>query len=51
MPNKDVYKRQVPDGVYYEVTHNGDKNETYVEDVYKRQAYRAPGNPAQQTTK
>ena len=25
----------VSDGMYYEVTHNGDKNETYV-DVYKK---------------
>ena len=25
----------VSDGMYYEITHNGDKNETYV-DVYKK---------------
>ena len=25
----------VPDGLYYEITHNGDKGETYV-DVYKK---------------
>lgn len=25
----------VADGMYYEITHNGDKNETYV-DVYKK---------------
>lgn len=25
----------VPDGMYYEITHNGDKRETYV-DVYKK---------------
>lgn len=25
----------VPDGMYYEVTHNGDKNETYF-DAYKK---------------
>lgn len=25
----------VSDGLYYEITHNGDKNETYV-DVYKK---------------
>ncbi len=24
-----------PDGMYYEITHNGDKNETYI-DVYKK---------------
>ncbi|PWM78682.1 MAG: hypothetical protein DBY32_04165 [Phascolarctobacterium sp.] len=32
---KALLSTTVPDGVYYEVTHNGDKNETYV-DVYKK---------------
>ena len=32
---KALLSTNVPDGVYYEVTHNGDKNETYV-DVYKK---------------
>lgn len=32
---KCLVSTTVPDGMYYEVTHNGDKNETYV-DVYKK---------------
>ena len=32
---KALLSTNVPDGVYYEITHNGDKNETYV-DVYKK---------------
>lgn len=32
---KALLSTKVPDGVYYEITHNGDKNETYV-DVYKK---------------
>ncbi|MCB5723752.1 MAG: DUF6275 family protein [Mitsuokella jalaludinii] len=32
---KALVSTNVPDGMYYEVTHNGDKNETYV-DVYKK---------------
>ena len=32
---KALASTNVPDGVYYEITHNGDKNETYV-DVYKK---------------
>ena len=32
---KALLSTTVPDGVYYEITHNGDKNETYV-DVYKK---------------
>ena len=32
---KALLSTNVPDGVYYEVTHNGNKNETYV-DVYKK---------------
>lgn len=32
---KCLVSTTVPDGIYYEVTHNGDKNETYV-DVYKK---------------
>lgn len=33
--NKALVSTTVPDGMYYEVTHNGDKNETYL-DVYKK---------------
>lgn len=32
---KALLSTKVPDGVYYEITHNGDKNETYI-DVYKK---------------
>lgn len=32
---KCLVSMTVSDGMYYEVTHNGDKNETYV-DVYKK---------------
>ena len=32
---KALLSTNVRDGVYYEITHNGDKNETYV-DVYKK---------------
>lgn len=32
---KALVSTTVPDGMYYEVTHNGDKNETYL-DVYKK---------------
>ena len=32
---KVLVSTTVSDGMYYEVTHNGDKNETYV-DVYKK---------------
>ena len=32
---KCLVSTTVPDGMYYEFTHNGDKNETYV-DVYKK---------------
>lgn len=33
--NKALVSTNVPDGVYYEITHNGNKAETYV-DVYKK---------------
>lgn len=33
--NKALVSTTVSDGMYYEITHNGDKNETYV-DVYKK---------------
>ena len=33
--NKALVSTTVSDGLYYEITHNGDKNETYV-DVYKK---------------
>lgn len=32
---KALVSTTIPDGMYYEITHNGDKNETYV-DVYKK---------------
>ena len=32
---KALVSTTVPDGMYYEVTHNGDKDETYL-DVYKK---------------
>lgn len=32
---KCLVSTTLPDGQYYEVTHNGDKNETYL-DVYKK---------------
>lgn len=32
---KALISTTIPDGIYYEVTHNGDTNETYV-DVYKK---------------
>lgn len=32
---KALLSTKVPDGIYYEVTHNGDRDETYV-DVYKK---------------
>ncbi|MDY4139456.1 MAG: DUF6275 family protein [Eubacteriales bacterium] len=32
---KALASTTVPDGMYYEITHNGDKGETYV-DVYKK---------------
>lgn len=32
---KALLSTKMPDGVYYEITHNGDRNETYV-DVYKK---------------
>ena len=33
--NKALVSTNVSDGMYYEITHNGDKNETYL-DVYKK---------------
>ena len=33
--NKALVSSTVSDGMYYEITHNGDKNETYV-DAYKK---------------
>lgn len=33
--NKALVSTTISDGLYYEITHNGDKNETYV-DVYKK---------------
>ena len=33
--NKALCSTTVSDGMYYEITHNGDKKETYV-DVYKK---------------
>lgn len=33
--NKALVSTTIPDGMYYEITHNGDKGETYV-DAYKK---------------
>ena len=33
--HKALASTKVPDGMYYEITHNGDKNETYV-DAYNK---------------
>lgn len=33
--NKALVSTTISDGMYYEITHNGDKNETYV-DAYKK---------------
>lgn len=33
--NKALVSTTIPDGQYYEITYNGDKQETYV-DVYKK---------------
>ncbi len=33
--NKALLSTTVPDGMYYEITYNGDKQETYV-DAYKK---------------
>ncbi len=33
--NKALVSTTLPDGMYYEVTHNGDNNETYL-DAYKK---------------
>lgn len=33
--NKALVSTTLTDGMYYEVTHNGDKNETYI-DCYKK---------------
>lgn len=33
--NKALLSTTLPDGMYYEITHNGDKQETYV-DAYKK---------------
>lgn len=32
---KALVSTSLPDGMYYEITHNGDKNETYL-DAYKK---------------
>ena len=32
---KALVSTVLPDGMYYEITHNGDKNETYI-DCYKK---------------
>ena len=40
---KALVSTNVGDGMYYEITHNGDKNETYV-DVYKKwENFKLPG--------
>lgn len=40
---KALVSTDVVDGVYYEVTHNGDQNETYV-DVYHRSQHIVVGD-------
>lgn len=41
---KALVSTNVGDGMYYEITHNGDKNETYV-DVYKKwENFKLPGD-------
>jgi len=41
---KALVSTNVCDGMYYEITHNGDKNETYV-DVYKKwENFKLPGD-------
>lgn len=35
--NKALLSTELPDGLYYEVTHNGDKGEIYL-DVYSKQS-------------
>lgn len=37
--NKALLSTTVPDGMYYELTYNGDKNELYM-DAYKKFEYR-----------
>lgn len=34
--NKALVSTDMHDGMYFEITHNGDKNETYI-DIYKKQ--------------
>lgn len=34
--NKALYSTRLPDGMYYEFTYNGDRNELYM-DVYRKQ--------------
>ena len=41
---KALVSTTVMDGMYYEITHNGDKDETYV-DVYKKwENFKVPGD-------
>jgi len=42
--NKALLSTTVPDGMYYEITYNGDRNEMYF-DAYKKWANRVITNP------
>lgn len=42
--NKALVSTTVSDGMYYEITHNGDKNETYVDAYKKWENFTVKGN-------
>ena len=42
--NKALASTYVPDGMYYEITYNGDKDELYL-DAYKKQENKCIQNP------
>ncbi|WP_294364681.1 DUF6275 family protein [uncultured Clostridium sp.] len=42
--NKALVSTTVSDGMYYEITHNGDKKETYVDAYKKWENFRVLGN-------
>ena len=42
---KALVSTTLPDGMYYEVTHNGDKKETYIDAYKKFQNVVVPDNP------
>lgn len=41
---KALVSTDFPDQIYYEVTHNGDKDETYVDVYKKKRNYKVTGN-------